>query len=119
MSRSERLLALLQLLRGHRYAITGSELASQLGISLRTLYRDLKEESSERTVWPCALGYFDQVRVLVAWCELRQDFRHFRVDRISAMRLEAEPYPGNRERLLKEWRASQQIPQPRFIADRN
>lgn len=37
MSRSERLLALLQLLRGHRYAITGSELASQLGISLRTL----------------------------------------------------------------------------------
>ena len=41
MSRSERLLALLQLLRGHRYAITGSELASQLGISLRTLYRDI------------------------------------------------------------------------------
>ncbi|MNS55658.1 Bifunctional ligase/repressor BirA [compost metagenome] len=41
MSRSERLLALLQLLRGHRYAITGTELASQLGISLRTLYRDI------------------------------------------------------------------------------
>ncbi len=41
MSRSERLLALLQLLRGHRYAITGAELASQLGISLRTLYRDI------------------------------------------------------------------------------
>ncbi len=55
----------------------------------------------------------------MAWCELRQDFRHFRVDRISAMRLEAESYPGSRERLLKEWRDSQQIPQPRFIADRN
>lgn len=41
MSRSERLLALLQLLRGHRYAITGAELANQLGISLRTLYRDI------------------------------------------------------------------------------
>ena len=41
MSRSERLLALLQLLRGHRYAITGTELASRLGISLRTLYRDI------------------------------------------------------------------------------
>ena len=35
MSRSERLLTLLQLLRGHRCAITGAELASQLGISLR------------------------------------------------------------------------------------
>ncbi|EOD53994.1 HTH domain-containing protein, partial [Aeromonas molluscorum] len=43
MSRSERLLALLQLLRGHRYAITGTELASQLGISLRTLYRDIAD----------------------------------------------------------------------------
>ncbi|MGL6052586.1 MAG: helix-turn-helix transcriptional regulator, partial [Aeromonas salmonicida] len=47
MSRSERLLALLQLLRGHRYAITGTELASQLGISLRTLYRDIATLQSQ------------------------------------------------------------------------
>lgn len=234
MSRSERLLALLQLLRGHRYAITGTELAEQLGISLRTLYRDiatlqaqgariegeagigyvlrpgfmlpplmfseeeldalvlgsrwvaehadsalstgarsalakieavlpaeyrqqlqtnalligsyrttespveaslrgairqqrkvtlsyrdLKEIGSERTVWPFALGYFDKVRVLMAWCELRQGFRHFRVDRIDRMQLEEARYPRSREQLLKEWRASQQIPQPGFIADRN
>ena len=105
MSRSERLLALLQLLRGHRYAITGSELASQLGISLRTLYRDLKEESSERTVWPCALGYFDQVRVLVAWCELRQGFRHFRADRVHAMQELQERYPQSRHSLIQRWLA--------------
>lgn len=82
-------------------------------------YRDLKEELSERTVWPFALGYFEQVRVLVAWCELRQGFRHFRVDRIAWMQLEDNRYPKSRESLLKEWRATQQIPQPKFIADRN
>lgn len=47
MSRSERLLTLLQLLRGHRYAITGTELASRLGISLRTLYRDIATLQSQ------------------------------------------------------------------------
>lgn len=42
MSRSERLLSLLQLLRGHRYPIGGKELAAHLNISLRTLYRDIR-----------------------------------------------------------------------------
>lgn len=42
MSRPERLLALLQLFRSHRYPISGSELASRLSISLRTLYRDIR-----------------------------------------------------------------------------
>lgn len=82
-------------------------------------YRDLKEDTSEHTVWPFALGYFDQVRVLVAWCELSQGFRHFRVDRITRMQLEENRYPKSRESLLKAWRATQEIPQPKFIADRN
>ena len=41
MSRSERLLDLLQLLRRHRQPISGSVIAAELGISLRTLYRDI------------------------------------------------------------------------------
>lgn len=41
MSRSERLLALLQLLRTHRRPVSGTILAQQLGISIRTLYRDI------------------------------------------------------------------------------
>jgi predicted DNA-binding transcriptional regulator YafY len=47
MSRSERLLALLQLLRRHRQAIGGSTLAAELGISLRTLYRDIATLQSQ------------------------------------------------------------------------
>jgi len=33
-------------------------------------------------VWPIAMAYYVDVTVLGAWCELRNDFRHFRVERI-------------------------------------
>lgn len=42
MSRTQRLLDLLQILRQHRYPVAGNKLASNLGISLRTLYRDIR-----------------------------------------------------------------------------
>lgn len=41
MSRAQRLLDLIQILRRHRYPVTGAALASELGISLRSLYRDI------------------------------------------------------------------------------
>jgi len=47
MSRSERLLGLLQLLRRHRQPIRGSAIAAELGISLRTLYRDIATLQSQ------------------------------------------------------------------------
>lgn len=225
MSRSQRLLELIQILRSHQYPVAGSVLASKLGISLRTLYRDiatlqaqgasiegesgvgyilrpgfllpplmfsedeiealvlgirwvvkrsdnrladaaqdvltkisavlppnLKEElyssgmligpgevvdhtidlsvlrkairlerkidinyidlageESSRTVWPIALAFFDRVRILVAWCELRQGFRHFRGDGIKSLVMTDGRYPKRRLILLKEWRAVERI----------
>lgn len=41
MSRSERLLDLIQTLRRHRMPVSGQSLADELGISIRTLYRDI------------------------------------------------------------------------------
>lgn len=41
MSRSGRLLDLLQILRRHRRPVSGRVLADELGVSLRTLYRDI------------------------------------------------------------------------------
>ena len=67
-------------------------------------YRDLKEKESSRTIWPFALGFFDRVRIVIAWCELRQDIRHFRTDRISALTISKTRYPRRRQALLKEWR---------------
>ncbi|MER9136921.1 YafY family transcriptional regulator [Mesorhizobium sp. M0830] len=70
------------------------------------LYRDAAGAASERVVWPFAVGFFDKVRVVVAWCEMRQDFRHFRADRIEALQATDLRYPRRRQVLLKEWRAT-------------
>jgi predicted DNA-binding transcriptional regulator YafY len=72
-------------------------------------YRDAAADESVRTIWPFALGFFDRVRVVVAWCELRQSIRHFRTDRITGLRLSAERYPRRRQALLKAWREQEGI----------
>ncbi|OJH35685.1 helix-turn-helix transcriptional regulator [Cystobacter ferrugineus] len=73
-------------------------------------YRDLKEAESTRTIWPFALGFFDRVRVIIAWCELRQGFRHFRADRISVLTPSPTRYPRRRQTLLREWRELARVP---------
>src|SRR5712671_7750568 len=42
MSRAQRLLDLIQALRGYRRPVSGATLAEALGISLRTVYRDIE-----------------------------------------------------------------------------
>jgi predicted DNA-binding transcriptional regulator YafY len=74
-------------------------------------YMDAKGDRSRRTVWPIALGFFDRSRVLAAWCELRQDYRHFRTDRIVTLRATDKRYPRRRRALLKEWREIEGIPE--------
>lgn len=74
-------------------------------------YADELGNATERTLWPIALAFYDRVRVLVAWCELRQSYRHFRIDRIATLQGVAEKYPGRRAKLLKEWHAVQGVPE--------
>lgn len=66
-------------------------------------YEDEKGGRTLRTVWPFLLGYFETVRILCAWCELRQAFRHFRTDRIHAMTATTDRYP-ERPAVLKRRR---------------
>lgn len=77
---------------------------------LELAYEDEKGTSTRRNIWPFALGFFDSVRVVVAWCELRQDFRHFRTDRIADIIVTEKRYPRRRPVLLKEWRTKEGIP---------
>lgn len=80
--------------------------AMRLEKKLQLIYQDVNERSSKRIIWPLALGFFDQVRILIAWCELRQDFRHFRTDRIIELNLTEIGYPERRQSLLKKWKAT-------------
>ncbi|QTF08547.1 YafY family transcriptional regulator [Brenneria izadpanahii] len=73
-------------------------------------YRDLKDAETTRIVWPFALGYFEHTRVLAAWCETRQAFRHFRTERITELTRLKQRYPRRRQALLKEWREAEGIP---------
>jgi predicted DNA-binding transcriptional regulator YafY len=72
---------------------------------LRIAYTDEAGAPTERTVWPIALVYYEATRVLVAWCEMRVAFRHFRSDRISSVTELDERYPKTRNALVKAWQA--------------
>jgi predicted DNA-binding transcriptional regulator YafY len=71
-------------------------------ITLR--YRDEQGRESERIVWPVTVGYRETVRHLIAWCELRQDFRSFRTDRVTAAGFLDERYPERPSVLRAKWR---------------
>ncbi|UUO12602.1 YafY family transcriptional regulator [Alcaligenes faecalis] len=81
--------------------------AIRLQRKLRITYIDGAGQESERVIWPFSLGYFQHFRILVGWCELKGDFRHFRTDRIQRLVSLEESYPRHRADLFKQWRATQ------------
>ena len=74
-------------------------------LKVRLQYCAENGERTERIVWPVVLGYSDTKRVLIAWCELRQGFRHFRTDRMQAAELLNQPIGEPRGPLLRRWEA--------------
>lgn len=66
-------------------------------------YEDGQGAVSDRTIWPIAIVYFDDARVLAAWCERRSAFRHFRVDRLQVEAVLDDRYPGRRQAIMKQW----------------
>lgn len=65
-------------------------------------YRDAQARSSQRVVWPLALAFFGGTWVLAAWCETREDFRSFRLDRVQRMSEQAH-YPDRNGRRLNDF----------------
>jgi len=70
--------------RAHLQALREAVQARQ---KLRLDYRDVNDAASRRTVRPLGCFYWGKVWTLSAWCELRGDFRGFRVDRIDAVQV--------------------------------
>ncbi|WP_407154113.1 helix-turn-helix transcriptional regulator [Bradyrhizobium sp. STM 3557] len=68
--------------------------------------------TTRRLIWPFAMGFFDEVQMIAAWCELRADYRHFRADRISSLSQTTARYPRRRSVLLREWRTREGIQEP-------
>jgi predicted DNA-binding transcriptional regulator YafY len=76
-------------------------IASQHKISID--YQDYEQKKSTRTIWPFAIDFLEQQPIVLSWCELRADFRHFRVDRIEHLNVLADQYPEKRADLLQRW----------------
>jgi len=66
-------------------------------------YRNEAGADSKRRIWPISIGYFDFKRLLLGWCELRDDYRTFRADRISSITVLSERIPRSRAVMKKEW----------------
>ena len=71
---------------------------------LRLTYRGAGDEDTERTVRPVAVVYHLECIMLAAWCELRAQFRHFRMDRIYACTALNETFAEQAETLRSLWR---------------
>lgn len=77
--------------------------AIRVRFKLHLAYQDQNGEVTDRVVWPLLIAYLDSVRFIVAWCETRQDYRHFRTDRVQKLDVLDEKYPGRRAVLIKTW----------------
>lgn len=66
-------------------------------------YRDAAEQGTERIVWPLTLLYWGRTWTLGAWCELRQGFRSFRIDRISTLNVLNSSFPDEEGKRLEDY----------------
>ncbi len=69
-------------------------------------YRRADGEPSQRRLWPLGMVYWGTVWTLVGWCELRGDYRQFRLDRIVQLQLLEENYPQRDDISLQKYLAS-------------
>ena len=75
------------------------EAAAEARLRLELANRDKEDAATVRVVRPLGLWFWGKVWTLVSWCELRADFRMFRVDRIVEMR-EGERFAPERVKSL-------------------
>ncbi|MEO1199072.1 MAG: YafY family protein [Pseudomonadota bacterium] len=71
-------------------------------------YRDGAGDETVRIVCPLGMVYHVQAAVLVAWCQLRRDIRHFRIDRILACQELDDSFADDAERFYAAWDAQSQ-----------
>lgn len=69
-------------------------------------YTDRDGSTTDRIIWPILIAFLDRTRYIIGWCETRQDYRHFKTDRVQQLSVLGEKYPGRRAALIKGWEAT-------------
>lgn len=75
-------------------------------------YRDEQGRASLRSLRPLALAFYPPVWLLIGWCELRDDFRNFRLDRMTACRISDEEFPVESGKTLADFLARMEAEGP-------
>lgn len=91
-------------------------------LKVHFLYDDVHRKKTQRTVRPLSLAFFGPVWVLAAWCEYRNDFLTFRLDRMTKFGVTTEPFRPERGKTLHDflkrpqtWRRTS-APKPNGVA---
>jgi predicted DNA-binding transcriptional regulator YafY len=84
---------------------------------LRISYADSGNKSSRRNIRPLALYFWGSVWTLATWCELRNDFRSFRIDRIRECKPTGEAFEPQPGQTLDDYLRREGITQGRFKAE--
>ena len=66
-------------------------------------YHNAEGTATERIIWPLALAYWGRTWTLGGWCELRQAFRNFRLDRISTLQTLSSNFPSESGKRLEDY----------------
>ncbi len=66
-------------------------------------YHDANQDATLRKVRPLSLAYFGPIWLMAGWCELRNDFRTFRLDRIQHFEVENEAFKAEPGKTLKDF----------------
>ena len=77
--------------------------ACELRLKVSIVYRDMKEQETGRTLWPLGMVGWGDHWTLLAWCELRDEYRNFRFDRILKTDCLSEHYPPHPGRNLEHY----------------
>lgn len=72
-------------------------------------YCDVQGRPTSRTVRPLAVMFFGPVWLLAAWCETRDDFRVFRLDRMQTLTVREERFVSETGRALEDFLSSEWV----------
>lgn len=75
---------------------------------IRLDYRKENGEESQRVLRPLGLFYWGKTWTLVAWCEWRDDFRHFRLDRMQEWELTSDTFNAEPGKTIDDFMAQMQ-----------
>ena len=68
-------------------------------------YADGQNRRTNRVIWPIAMAYYVDATLIGAWCELRADYRNFRIERIQSSKVLRERFDQQGGKLFREWSA--------------